>query len=251
MFGTFATAKLPAKANTNPLKNKQFAFRVFIDAGHGGISPIPTRYPGHRYTTFPNKAYEHEVGDFHQRRWFYEGVWNRQVAAKVEIMLDELGIDHLSVYHDYIDTPLKARYTMVNRMEQYCAKSLLVSLHANASPTHTARGYEVYTSPGKTQADWIAEQHYKHTSALFGDEIKYRADTTDKDHDREARFTMLTKTNCPAILVEHLFFDNYQDATLLMQDDVIWRFAKATVLTICDFMDLYKIPYGPDKISQI
>lgn len=246
----YTSVTLPARASTNPLKKKPYTFRVFIDAGHGGISPLPAPPEKHRYTTYPAKCFRHAQGEFHHGPWFYEGVFNRQVAAKVESFLDDLGIDYLTIYHDYIDTPLKARYTMVNRMAQYCKNSLLVSLHANASPTHIARGYEVYTSPGKTAADWIAERHYKHVLNLFGNEINYRPDKSDGDWDKEARFAMLTRTNTPSILVEHLFFDNYLDAQLLMHEDVIFRFAKATVLAICDHMDKLGVPYGPDKIIQ-
>jgi N-acetylmuramoyl-L-alanine amidase len=38
----------------------------------------------------------------------------------------------------------------------------------------------------------------------------------------------------PAILVEHLFFDNYEDAKLLMDDEIVERFAEAQVRTIIE-----------------
>lgn len=41
----------------------------------------------------------------------------------------------------------------------------------------------------------------------------------------------------PAILVEHLFFDNYEDALLLMDDEIVERFAEAEVRTVIDYMN--------------
>ena len=64
-----------------------------------------------------------------------------------------------------------------------------------------------------------------------------RADTSDNDHDKEARFFVLTRTVMPAMLVEHLFFDNYDDASLLMDDEIVERFAEAQVRTVINFMN--------------
>jgi N-acetylmuramoyl-L-alanine amidase len=70
---------------------------------------------------------------------------------------------------------------------------------------------------------------------LLGDRIRYRSDKSDGDHDREARFFVLTKTAMPAILGEHLFFDNLEDAKLLMDDEIVERFAEAQVRAIIQY----------------
>jgi N-acetylmuramoyl-L-alanine amidase len=57
------------------------------------------------------------------------------------------------------------------------------------------------------------------------------------DHDNEANFYILRKTNVPAILIEHLFFDNFDDATLLMDDSVVDLFAEAQVRTIIEYFN--------------
>jgi N-acetylmuramoyl-L-alanine amidase len=64
-----------------------------------------------------------------------------------------------------------------------------------------------------------------------------RTDRTDGDYDKEARFYVLTRTVMPAVLIEHLFFDNYQDARLLMDPETVDRFAEAQVRTIIDFIN--------------
>jgi len=104
-----------------------------------------------------------------------------------------------------------------------------------ASGNHRARGFEVYTTPGKTKSDLFAELLWKEVKTLLGDRIKMRADTSDGDHDKEARFFVLRKTKMPAILVEHLFFDNFADANLLMDDGIVELFAEAQVRAILLF----------------
>ena len=78
----------------------------------------------------------------------------------------------------------------------------------------------MYTSPGQTAADQIAESIYNAFVKSFKSEPVYmqRGDLSDGDHDREARFSMLTKTVAPAVLGEMLFFVNIDDARYLMSD---------------------------------
>ena len=64
-----------------------------------------------------------------------------------------------------------------------------------------------------------------------------RSDMSDGDHDKEANFYMLRKTVMPAILIEHLFFDNYRDALLMFDEDVIERFVEAQVRTIINYIN--------------
>jgi N-acetylmuramoyl-L-alanine amidase len=41
----------------------------------------------------------------------------------------------------------------------------------------------------------------------------------------------------PAVLIEHLFFDNFQDAQLLMDPEIVDRFAEAQVRTIIEYIN--------------
>jgi N-acetylmuramoyl-L-alanine amidase len=49
-------------------------------------------------------------------------------------------------------------------------------------------------------------------------DINYRTDMSDGDIDKEAKFTVLTRTKMPSVLVENGFFDNYQDAVWLTEN---------------------------------
>ena len=61
---------------------------------------------------------------------------------------------------------------------------------------------------------------------------KIRTDYSDGDADKEARFYMLQKSQCPAILTENLFMDNETDCRKLMDDDFREQIAEAHVRAI-------------------
>lgn len=204
-------------------------FCVFLDAGHGSLDRDG------RYVTSPSKQFRHSRGAFHGDGWFFEGVWNRVLTYRVAAKLEKLGIPHIVVSHEYVDISLSYRVEMANWYHRNYKKGIYISNHANASGSGRARGFEIYTSPGVTQSDRIADIHWDHVKDLLGDRIDYRQDLSDGDHDKEARFYVLTRTVMPAILVEHLFFDNEQDALLLMDDEVVERFAEAQVRTVVKY----------------
>lgn len=206
------------------MKNNKFC--VFLDAGHGG-----TDRHGN-YTTSPDKMHRHIVCDCHQEGWFYEGVWNRELTERVSILLHDLRVPHCKIYHPWMDTPLQSRLMMANQLAKHFDASILISNHANAGG---GSGYEHYTSPGYTRSDRLGELQWESVQRYFGDSITFRSDTSDGDHDKEARFYVLTRSVMPALLVEHLFFDHHEDVQLLMEEDVIDRFAQAQVETIMEY----------------
>lgn len=204
---------------------------VYLDAGHGAIDE------NGKYVTAPNKQFEHSKGTFHNGKWFYEGVWNRTLTNRVAAKLKNLGINHLIVSHEYLDLSLAYRVEVANWYHTNYKKGIFISNHANASGAHSARGFEVYTTPGTTKSDALAEMHWNNVEKLLADKIKMRPGTSDGDHDKEANFYVIKYTSMPAMLVEHLFFDNYDDAMLLMDDEIIEKFAEAQVRTILDYFN--------------
>ena len=203
-------------------------FCVFLDAGHGGLDKAG------KYVTAPSKQFKHDKGEFHGDGWFYEGVFNRILTNRVAAKLTNLSVPNIIVSHEYLDISLHYRVDLANWYHRNYKKGLFISNHANASSSGRARGFEVYTTRGKTKSDEVATLHYKNVQDLLGDRIKYRPERSDGDVDREANFFVIKNTAMPAILVEHLFFDNFDDASLLVDDEIIERFAEAQVRTVIE-----------------
>lgn len=208
-------------------------YTALLDAGHGGLDAN-----GNYHCIAHGKMFKHDRKGFHRNGFFYEGHFNRIMELRVQDELRRLGIPFISIADPIIDLQLKDRVTKVNHYHNvFNGKCFVVSLHANASPNQKGRGYEVFTSRGETRSDRLASLHYHHVDALLGDKIKMRKDTfSDGDVDKEANFYILRRTKCPAILVEHLFFDNYDDAILLMDEEIQTTFAIATALACSDFI---------------
>ena len=113
-----------------------------------------------------------------------------------------------------------------NFVNTQCAKygtsnCIYISVHVNAAGADgkwkTARGWCVYTSPGKTKSDTLATYLYEEAKSILPADSKYyvRSDFSDGDPDYEANFYVLTKTKCPAVLTENLFQDNKEDIAFL------------------------------------
>ena len=205
-------------------------FCVFLDAGHGDINPTTGTYDT------PGKRHYHPNYTFHNEGWFYEGVWNREVVKRVAMKLQWLQVPYMIVNHEYLDTPLEKRVEIANWYHQeYFDYSIYLSSHANASPQHNARGWEVYTYPGYTLSDDLAEMTYDETRNQFGGILRYRTDTSDNDADKEERFYVLKHTIMPAILIEHGYFDHLDDALILQDQNYLNRYAEAQVRAALKF----------------
>ena len=56
-----------------------------------------------------------------------------------------------------------------------------------------------------------------------------RRDLSDGDSDIEASFYILTKTKCPAVLLENFFYDNREECSWLLKDTTKKRIAETIV----------------------
>lgn len=186
--------------------------KILIDSGHG----IDT--PGKRS---PDGS-------------FLEYLWNRQVADLVVARLRSSGMDADLVVTETNDIPLRTRAMRVNRECDRLGASnvILVSIHANAAGNGkswmNATGWECHTSPGKTRSDDLAEAFYYSFSRAFP-EKRMRRDLSDGDSDKESNFYILTKTRCPAVLLENFFYDNRMECQWLLQAKTKEQIADAIV----------------------
>lgn len=178
-----------------------------IDAGHGGVDAA-----GNYKCLANGKRYQHP--DFE----ILEGVINRQIALKVANKLQEAGIDFCLIYDEVEDWSLTKRVNLANTLQRKHGNCIGVSIHSNAGK---GVGNEVYTSPGLTPSDIVAEYFCKNYIREFS-EWKFRPGIGegkgDAGLDKEAKFTMCTDTICPWVLLETLFFDDYNQAVVLRSE---------------------------------
>lgn len=188
-----------------------------IDAGHGGIK-------NGAYVTAPAKMFRFPDGYS-----IYEGVVNRAIAKQLRERLDKAGIDYGLVYDEVEDTSLTKRAALVNTIYSKRPNAISLSIHSNAGG---GKGSEIFTSIGQNKSDTVADyfiREYKKMPFVF------RSDSTDGDHDKEARLYMVGYEDkgiwkgpkCPALLVENLFFDDRFEAEYLNSPYGQSEFAKA------------------------
>lgn len=173
-----------------------------LDAGHSGVDK------NGKYLTGPAKM--HAFDDF----TIYEGVINRKITDQLIEQLEVLKIDFATVYDSVEDTPLYQRTTAADNIYRKDKRAVYLSIHSNAGG---GSGFEIFTSPGQTKSDKIANIFCETYKKNFPD-YPFRSDKADGDADKEADFYVLRKTDCPSLLVENLFFDNKHEAELLISD---------------------------------
>ncbi|GIV35344.1 MAG: hypothetical protein KatS3mg031_2879 [Chitinophagales bacterium] len=212
---------------------------ILLDAGHGGIDPATGQYT----TSLKiGKRYFYDDGLV-----VYEGVINREYANALKEKLEALGFFVKKVYSEIYDTPLPSRVEIANayyRLRKHEERITFLSLHSNAhgttmrGPGTPARGFEVYTSRGNTDADKLATLIIEEYKKAFPD-IPARVDYTDGDPDKETDFFVLKRALMPAVLIENLFFTNMEDAELLMSEHYKSKFTDALCDAITKYYDEY------------
>ncbi len=172
--------------------------KVLIDNGHGSNTPGKCSPDGR----------------------LREYAYTREIAERLVMELRKNGIDAERIVKEEIDVPLAERCRRVN--EYKASEAILVSIHCNAagngSDWMSARGWEAWTSVGKTKADKLATCLYEDAEHCLPG-MKMRKDMADGDSDRESQFYILRHTNCPAVLTENLFQDNREDVEFLLSEE--------------------------------
>lgn len=195
---------------------------VIVDYGHGGI------YTGTYQTS--GKQYHHISAGL----WVGEGIVNRCVAARLIRWLLRAGVDVFDCvagkeWHrapswlelTQQDVPLSHRVARANEVQRERVNSPLISVHANAlSRTSTGdgqphRGISLWTSPGETRSDGLARDLWWALVTYDGHGMQCNAGR-DGQKDHESSFAILTRTVGPAVLIEGGFFDNLEDARIMI-----------------------------------
>ncbi|MGQ1945494.1 N-acetylmuramoyl-L-alanine amidase [Geofilum sp. OHC36d9] len=201
---------------------------VILDFGHGGLDS------NGNYTTAPAKMFKFPNGEI-----AYEGVINRQIGGLIEIFLRNhanLNVVTTVKYSDPRDLSLSHRVAVANKYSPN--DSVFVSVHCNASLNHNVSGFSIYTTKGVTKSDEVATSIAQQVKQYYEKlNLPLRFDFyPDGDPDKEVDFYVLRKTRCPAVLLECLFFDFWDDFLLLkdaaFQKELAWHVYKG-ILSAC------------------
>lgn len=189
---------------------------LFIDAGHGGLDPMTKEY-----LTDPKigKKTLHTNGkSYHYNGWFYEGHFNRQIANEFITKATASGFHCIPVFHPFKDNNLIERTDTANTInKQLNQKSLFLSFHSNAAgvgtgPQTTAEGVCSFVYKLGTETANLAQVMTKEMEKIFDKYGSRRRASLVLDNSLH----ITTYTNMPAILLELGFFDNPNNADLLV-----------------------------------
>lgn len=160
-----------------------------------------------------------------------ESVVNLEAAGLLRDELRRRGHDVVMTRDNNTRVPLerRCRVSDEHQVEVFC------SIHCNDDGRGEGRGtggggprghgFEVWTTPGDTGADRIAEAVI---GAIAGMQVlSGRYCLEDGDRDKEARFYVLRHTKAPAILVEMAFISNPEEETMLREEAFLEAYANA------------------------
>ena len=154
-----------------------------------------------------------------------EWEFNRDIVSRVTTLMERAGLPCVKLVPEMSDVPLTERCRRANEIyDRNNGHCFLISIHSNAGG---GSGIEVYTSRGETNADGIAFEIFNQLDEEFGDEWPMRADWADGDPDKEEDFYILSRTKCPAVLVELFFMDNKKDCRFILSEEGRQRCASA------------------------
>lgn len=195
---------------------------VILDLGHGGLLNGVYTTGNKKMHVFPNG----EVA--------YEGVINRQFGTIIGQMLEErcVNVEYTVHPEDPTDLSLRDRVKFTKRFKKNDA--IFISIHCNAFNTRVY-GTEIFTTVGQTKSDILASCIITSVNKACP-ELKMRFDWADGDADKESQFFVLRKTHLFAVLLECLFFDNWEDFQRTKDEDFVNRFCKSVVDGIIKFI---------------
>lgn len=165
---------------------------------------------------------------------FFEWEWNRMFVKRLTPELEILGYKVFTIVTEDIDVGLSERANRANKIiaEYGADKCIFLSIHCNAAGNGQwmdATGWSAWTTKGQNNSDKLAECLCD-ASEIVG--IKLRKDLVDGDKDYEKNFTVIYKTNCPAVLVENMFMDSKSDLAFLQSEEGVEKLLNLHIIGI-------------------
>lgn len=135
---------------------------------------------------------------------------NLQICLILKMFLKDLGHEVKLTREADVYVSLERRC----QIEEEFQPDLTVSVHCNSFSTDKPTGFEVWTSPGETDADGAAFTLLTSLIHTFPDH-NVRVDFSDGDVDKEGELYVLIHTRGPAVLVELGFLSNPDERRFL------------------------------------
>lgn len=206
---------------------------VLLDYGHSKVDPKNGKHS-------PDKS-------------FYEWEWNRAFGRALRDELVKNGIDVREIVTADEDEKTVTISTRAARANEICKKEgtancMYVSIHSNAlgdgTQWMTARGWQVHVSPKGSQASKDLADSIYDAVAIEGFKVRPESPTQKW---RPGNFTVLNNTDCKAVLVENLFYDNKEDLELLQDEATMKKLLRGHTIGILNYMGLEPVQETPEN----
>lgn len=187
---------------------------IVIDPGHGGRDPGKVGI---------NNALEKDI--------------NLSIAFKLKSLLEQNDINIIMTREEDVglyqeSDPNKKRADLNNRVDliRSSKADLAISIHQNSFTQEYVKGAQVFyyqkSAPGRQLAEMIQAQL-----------IETIADDNHRKAKSNTSYYMLTKTECPLVIVECGYMSNIREADLLTEDDYQEKMAWGIHLAILQFVN--------------
>ncbi len=187
---------------------------IVIDPGHGGRDPGKVGV---------NNALEKDV--------------NLSISLKLKNLLEQNDIKIIMTREEDIGfyslsdsnkkrADLNARVGIINDS----GADFAVSIHQNSFPEEYVKGAQVFFRSESQQGKLLAE-------IIQAQIIKTIADDNHRKAKPNSSYYMLTKTECPLVIVECGFMSNIREAALLIDEDYQEKMAYAIHLAILRYIN--------------
>ena len=195
-------------------ENDEERYTIVIDPGHGG------RDPG-------------KVGVNH----LLEKDINLEIALKLRGLLEEAGIKVIMTREEdvglYEETDSNKKRADLNRRVRLIHTNnadLAISIHQNSFTQEDVKGAQAFYYSKSEQGKLLAE--------LIQDYLKKElADQNHRKAKSNTNYYMLTKTECPLVIVECGYLSNAAEADLLGNDEYQEKVAIGISKAILEFID--------------
>ena len=159
---------------------------------------------------------------------FREYSYCRDLVKDIAAQLIANGYEVFIVTPETRDVGLSERANRVNKVVNSAKKQgkhvLMISVHNNAAGNGAewkkAYGWSAWTTKGQTNSDQLAQCLYEAAKQILPSKgMKIRTDRTDGDDDYESNFTIIYKSNCPAVLTENMFQDCVDEVKWMLTNE--------------------------------